>query len=685
MAVTKLGSFKEFIIKYPKSFITAVVALAIIIYLIKITFNVLGYLKTIEFALTPPELPKVVELETEHLNPDGWGDKSDDWFHFVSQGTATIPIPYDWLLALEAPKSGLIGTLIGKEEPRFVEDYIYGLGFIKTESSNYNPDNLPVGFSKTPSIYFKGLERHTSALGFTCAACHTGQFIHGEKRYIVDGGPATTDLGLLSKTLGAAIGQTELSGKFNLFDGRFERFARRVLKDNDNLLSRLRLKKELTATIESLKNSTDVIAVTEGFGRNDALNRIGNQVFKTDMNRAKNYHAVSAPVNYPHIWTTSWFDWVQYDGSIMQPLIRNSGEALGVKAYLNTDAPDQERFASSVNMHNLDAIEKWLGGTNPMADGVSQKGFNGLRAPKWPSSMPLPDETLVSQGELLYQKHCAGCHMPVTTSPEFWTDKYWKPISYYSSEGELQLTEEPYLKLKIIPVPEIGTDPAQAKVLPLRTVDTTGLDIDTQVCTLVEFEKDGQTISALKYVNQGDSATGNFGLSLGGVVSRTNDQWFKQNHIDQAKQVDMQGGRPNCLQVGQGYKARPLNGVWATAPFLHNGSVASIYDLLSPASDRPTFVELGNPEFDPKHLGIVQSKQVQTMNTTVSNQSSPGDTPDYSRNGYFILDTRIEGNYNTGHSFEGPPDHSGWAENGIIGPMFSEEQKMAIIEYLKTI
>jgi RoxA-like, cytochrome c-like len=39
------------------------------------------------------------------------------------------------------------------------------------------------------------------------------------------------------------------------------------------------------------------------------------------------------------------------------------------------------------------------------------------------------------------------------------------------------------------------------------------------------------------------------------------------------------------LQAGRGYKARPLNGIWATAPYLHNGSVPTLYDLLLPADN----------------------------------------------------------------------------------------------------
>ncbi len=650
------------------------------VYLIYILFKITSYIDKLQLALTPPKLPNIEWNNTEHVNPTGWPEQNADWFHFASQGTATLPIPYDWFLALEAPKSHPRWAILGKRAPLFIDDYIYKHGFIKTDKSVYNPDGLPIGFAKTPSVYFKGINRHSNALGFTCAACHTGQFTYQDTRYVVDGGPAVTDLGQFTKSIGAALGQTELSGKFAMFDGRFNRFAARVLGDNNNVISRSRLKEELTATIESLKGSVDVIKVTEGFTRNDALNRIGNQVFSQDMGRHSNYTAISAPVTYPHIWTTSWFDWVQYDGSIMQPLIRNAGEALGVKAYLNTTAPNDQRFASSINMSNLEEIENWLSGTHPQENGNQ---FNGLRAPKWPVSLPQIDQNLRSKGKDLYTKHCSGCHLPATDSPKFWQEKYWQPIKYYTSSNEYKQTDKAYLKLKIIKLDDIGTDPSQAGVLTNRRVDSTDLNLNTEVCTPASFEIDGQPVSGLKYVELQDSATGNFGLQLGAVVERTNQQWFKQNYTTKTKQNQMKGGRPNCLQVGKGYKARPLNGVWATAPFLHNGSVATIYDLLTPASERPTFVELGNPAFDPIKLGLTQSEDVGDLNSEIEAQKEHAAMNDYSKDGYFILDTRQMGNLNTGHSFEG--DHKGYARNGVVGPALSEDEKMALIEYLKSI
>ena len=99
----------------------------------------------------------------------------------------------------------------------------------------------------------------------------------------------------------------------------------------------------------------------EGYGRLDALNRIGNQVFYTDLALSgltgfeKNLQARDAPVSFPPIWTVPWFLWAQYDASIEQPLIRNAGEALGVSALVNLspDAPQETLFRSSVALENL--------------------------------------------------------------------------------------------------------------------------------------------------------------------------------------------------------------------------------------------------------------------------------------------------------------------------------------------
>lgn len=96
-----------------------------------------------------------------------------------------------------------------------------------------------------------------------------------------------------------------------------------------------------------------------------------------------------------------------------------------------------------------------------------------------------------------------------------------------------------------------------------------------------------------------------------------------------------------------GYMARHLAGVWTTAPYLHNGSVPTLFDLLSPPDQRPKTFPLGHREFDPKKVGYVT------------------DVP----KPLWVFKTREAGNSNVGHPF---------------GTDLSEADKWALIEYLKT-
>ena len=118
---------------------------------------------------------------------------------------------------------------------------------------------------------------------------------------------------------------------------------------------------------------------------------------------------------------------------------------------------------------------------------------------------------------------------------------------------------------------------------------------------------------------------------------------------------------PNEVRGELAYKVRPLNGVWATPPYLHNGSVPTVYDsaLAGRGTDRSEFY-LGNREYDPEKLGY---------------------KTDELTNG-FLFETTIRGNANTGHEFNDKPEGT----MGKIGKrtLLPDERK-AIIEFLKTL
>ena len=103
-----------------------------------------------------------------------------------------------------------------------------------------------------------------------------------------------------------------------------------------------------------------------------------------------------------------------------------------------------------------------------------------------------------------------------------------------------------------------------------------------------------------------------------------------------------------------GYANAPMDGLWLRAPFLHNGSVPTLWDLLSPADKRPVTFWRGNDRYDPVRLGFVND--VETENGRR----------------FFLYDTRVPGNGNFGHDGE------------RYGTSLPDTQKLALIEYLKT-
>ena len=108
--VEKFGFVGRLFKSYPKSFLTTVLALVVALYILKVLLGIWNFFKEMELALSPPTLSKVEVEDTEYVNRVGGNGETSDWFHFAAQGTATVPIPYDWFVALEAPQSCLLYT-----------------------------------------------------------------------------------------------------------------------------------------------------------------------------------------------------------------------------------------------------------------------------------------------------------------------------------------------------------------------------------------------------------------------------------------------------------------------------------------------------------------------------------------------------------------------------------------------
>ncbi|RON06761.1 hypothetical protein BK659_20365 [Pseudomonas brassicacearum] len=575
-------------------------------------------LTVVLYYIANPKLPVYTPVEQVHYL-EQWNAADRQTYYFTPQGTQVKGLRYDWFTALELPFS----------EQRFAApEYLARFGFLvdpAQKATQNNPGNLPVGFAHHQNPGSK-----EEFLDVTCAACHTGELHFKGQAVRIDGGAAQHVLPSSVPTLrGGSFGQALVASLASTYYNpwKFERFARNVLgQDYDAQHSQLRqdFKTSLDTFLRVAWNDTHrgLYPTEEGPGRTDAFGRIANASFG-DAISPNNYRVANAPVDYPQLWDIWTFDWVQWNGSAQQPMARNIGEALGVGATLNFfDAAGQplkgdDRYPSSVRVRDLQLIEETL---------------QRLKPPAWSEALlGNIDKPLAAKGRTLFAENCAGCHVPNVTT----------------ANGR------PEQKLKMLPVDVIGTDPGAANNIADHRFDLSALKWD-----LAELEKLDVKLHPTP-TKPLDPSKLSVAKGLAYVTAFVENRAYRDANITPQERSGMDGfGLPIGVRELRAYKARPLTGVWATPPFLHNGSVPNIYQLLSPQDERATTFYKGTFEYDPQHLGY------RTEAFT---------------NG-FVFDTRITGNHNSGHEFR-----AGERGNGVIGRLLQPQERWALLEYLKVL
>lgn len=206
-----------------------------------------------------------------------------------------------------------------------------------------------------------------------------------------------------------------------------------------------------------------------------------------------------------------------------------------------------------------------------------------IEPPKWPEDVfGKIDPEKFKRGAKLFQARCANCHVTTT--------------------GKV-----PDLRVSVA---SIGTDPNRA--------ESFGRPVDNRP----------------------------FDVAIADLLGRIKLKLFQDAHLSARQREAMEAGRkPKWRTTGE-YACRPLVSAWATAPYLHNNSVPTLYDLLLPAAKRPRTFPVGHREYDPLKLGYVTTQ-------------AEGD---------FLFDTTLPGNHNSGHEY---------------GTALSEADRMDLLEYLK--
>jgi len=691
--------------KYQCFFLSLVVGLIITILLIGKTYQ--SWDDDKDRGAVTIEVGKFGETYSTPIYLDqGWSNAESLWYYNTTQGSALLP--YDFFIALENADS----TMFFRSNKN-MDKYRY----LPQKPTFFNPDGFPVGFVKDT---YKG----NDYVGYTCAACHTGQINYQGKAIRIDGAPAMADmvgfLTALEKAMTSTLQDEE----------KLQRFVDQVVARNNDFANQKETLEGLKKWIKTVRlyNTINHSEVSYGYARLDAFGRIYNRVLQhimnkeqftamlssvtspvgvrilsddqidkvlegisasilddedfatvmerlelkgtgypglnqRDMQRVRNtfFNEANAPVSYPSLWDIAQSDYVQWNGIASNagigPLVRNVGEVIGVFGILDwtshqsddfsvlSKITGQDRknevinFASSINLVNLQRLESQL---------------KSLQSPEWPEPiLGYIDWVQADRGRLVYEKYCRSCHEVIDR------DNWDRIVIAKMSALEL-----------------IGTDPAAAENSVVYQGKSGHFAHTTQevvgVGTVI-IEEEAPVVQILASVIKGVIATPD------------QDKVFIRRWLDRLYIIGLsffENTIPNTIKAGNympdttsepyrsllAYKARSLNGIWATAPYLHNGSVPTLYDLLLPKKRvtdpedgeyRPDIFEVGSREFDPEKVGFIST-------------------------GYkgFTFRTNRRGDLNTGHEY-------GTGRTSQVGgsqlPALNAQQRWDLIEYLKTL
>ena len=546
--------------------------------------------------LAEPACAQGAQQPVIYLN-QAWSQEDREWYYNFSQGANVLS--YDIFLNLEVADGQQLFRSDANSER-------YGL-IPQPANPRTNPDGLPIGISKTviSKPAWKGAPTGEFA-GVTCALCHNSELRYQGKRIRIDGGNNNAlDMQAYIQAFDAAM-QATLKDS-----AKFDRLASRLNATSSDAKAQLRARFEAQA-LNAHEYATRSAATPSPWGtaRIDAATMITNRVLANLPGIPENTSTPTAPVKPPFLWNAPQALWTQWAASVQDPIVRNLGETVGVYMDINLRAssPAEGLFASNAAIPALQRTEDALGRLAP---------------PSWPEEIfGKIDREKARVGKALFVTHCASCH-------NVWPYRWTEPNKFGKRFVLVGLTPQNY----------VGTDGTQAKVL--RPFAITGSLSDN-----LPRELRGKAVVP----------TIDLRTSLMGEIIATALADLK---MSDAEKANLHGYReyPEPPHPDLVYKAAPRDGVWATGPFMHNGSVPNLYEMLIPAKERTKKFYVGR-DFDPVKVGV--------------------DT--IGKSGQFMLDTALVGNSNAGHSFENGP-----RGNGVIGSLLTDEERWALVEYLKSI
>jgi hypothetical protein len=562
----------------------------------------------------------------------GWTATDRETFYTTSQGSHIMP--YGWFKALRRDDIDQL----------FTAEQLQRYGYLRNDAP-YNAADLPVGFV----IDGAGAQ---AQIGMTCAACHTGQVEYQKDGQTfalrIDGAPANADFQSFLIDLRSATRATLSQSD------RFLTFAKAVLGTGYNASKAAALKTDFAAWVQQFGDFMDASLPTAawGPGRLDAFGMIFNRVSARDLGVLANFKTANAPVSYPFLWNAQRQDHTQWNGVVpnglyVQGLARNTGEVLGVFADFKPRVvvPASQLIPAVIDYHNNSVR---FAGLQTLEEKVAI-----LTPPRWPDAFGL-DAALAARGKPLFEARCGSCH-DEKVSPSL-GHAWVTPVLAVNTDPKVVQnsgrTSDPGLYLGALqPPPAISariTNPSATTDLLAKSVVGSLLDdaFNPPLITPAKLAQNG-VWRALRL----DLAD----LLPGEKLDDLADP--KVNHVADIQAL-VKGrlgklySKPPAADAGAAYESRVLHGIWATAPYLHNGSVPNLWELLTPATQRKPAFKVGSRLYDTKNVGYVTD---QSPFATGSFETDPNN---------------VNGNGNGGHEF---------------GTDLSADDRWAIIEYMKTL
>ncbi len=587
------------------------------------------------------------------------GLQNDERWYSLTQGSRLLPLA--WFEEMRDVKTGeVFGSRQNMER--------FGYPFLRVD------DERPAGFVVEEA-------GDQAWLGLTCAACHTGEMRFEGKVAMVHGGSSMGDFEEFLLSVDASV--EGLKGD----DEARARIAKRMGMDDTKLLDEIDDWLDHRLAIDRVMDD----ASEWGPGRLDAVGMIlRTTAHLVEREPAAEVPAANAPTNPPFLWNTNQQARLEYNGMAMngpdlgifaqtkiKAYFRNYGEVLGTFAHSEYS---QDGMKTSIQPENLLALEREL--------------FD-LQSPRWNEEIfGEIDQERAALGAEIYKNACASCHSVIAfdeTEVEFeeWYPGLDEDVPFNFMQpivdGSVTLDamaagREPNQEL-------IGTDPMMAcNVLQMQIAAgklegekrLNSISMAALVDEFREEEPAAEILAAVilrdfgQMVQNGQFPKAYFEGEIAGAVQIMRNWYFGEgggrtySAGDDAELSVYEKALGECASYAQAlhndpeieapypaYKARPLNGVWATAPYLHNGSVPSMDDLLKPQEERPAEFSFDGRDFDPIKLGLAYDE----------GEGNGFDYRVYDEEGEVIL-----GNWNGGHEY---------------GTDLAEDERAALIEYLK--